>query len=263
MSPPPFGSLTKSETVMGGYEFLMKHYRHGDKICLFGFSRGAYTARALAGMLHKVGLLPPDNVEQISFAYSMYIRTDKVGFKESAGFKASFCREVEIEFMGVWDTVSSVGLIFPRHLPFTKSNPIVKTFLHVVSLDKRRAKFKDHLWHAHSQGGKCTKSSGECEPTKATELGFPSPIAQTDSPIVAFQSLPKSRGSILKNELDITVIGATPPTDCEIPSDTAVGQSLLWADTEKRHASCSHLRTNPNHVTGTKYTVALAGANTC
>ncbi|EEB87391.1 hypothetical protein MPER_15266 [Moniliophthora perniciosa FA553] len=40
--------------VMGGYEFLMQNYSEGDRICLFGFSRGAYTARSLAGMIHKV-----------------------------------------------------------------------------------------------------------------------------------------------------------------------------------------------------------------
>ncbi len=51
--------------VMGGYNFLMANYRVGDKICLFGFSRGAYTARALAGMLTKIGLLPRDNIEQV------------------------------------------------------------------------------------------------------------------------------------------------------------------------------------------------------
>lgn len=51
--------------VMSGYEFLMQNYRVGDKICLFGFSRGAYTCRALAGMLYKVGLLPKDNQEQV------------------------------------------------------------------------------------------------------------------------------------------------------------------------------------------------------
>ncbi|KAH9015971.1 hypothetical protein EDB83DRAFT_2439524 [Lactarius deliciosus] len=39
---------------IGGYEFLMQNYRAMDKICIFGFSRGAYTARALAGMIHKV-----------------------------------------------------------------------------------------------------------------------------------------------------------------------------------------------------------------
>ncbi|KAG9221907.1 hypothetical protein CCMSSC00406_0005732 [Pleurotus cornucopiae] len=39
--------------VMDGYEFLMQNYKAGDRICIFGFSRGAYTARALAGMIHK------------------------------------------------------------------------------------------------------------------------------------------------------------------------------------------------------------------
>ena len=43
----------------------------GDKICLFGFSRGAYTARALAGMLQKVGLLPMCNDAQLPFAYEI------------------------------------------------------------------------------------------------------------------------------------------------------------------------------------------------
>ena len=48
--------------------------RYGDKISLFGFSRGAYTARALAGMIQRVGLLPADNLQQIPFAWNMYIR---------------------------------------------------------------------------------------------------------------------------------------------------------------------------------------------
>lgn len=55
--------------VREAYSFLMQNYREGDKICLLGFSRGAYTARALAGMLHKVGLLPAHNQAQIVFAY--------------------------------------------------------------------------------------------------------------------------------------------------------------------------------------------------
>ncbi|CAE7144134.1 unnamed protein product [Rhizoctonia solani] len=58
--------------VIDGYKFLMETYRDGDKICLFGFSRGAYTARALAGMLHCVGLLPRHNVEHVAFAYQIY-----------------------------------------------------------------------------------------------------------------------------------------------------------------------------------------------
>ncbi|CAE6482247.1 unnamed protein product [Rhizoctonia solani] len=222
-------ALYLDKHVMGGYEFLMKHYNDGDKICLFGFSRGAYTARALAGMLHKVGLLPPDNVEQISFAYQMFKRSDKVGFKESAGFKKTFSRDVEIEFMGVWDTVSSVGLIFPRHLPFTKSNPIVKTFRHAVSLDERRAKFKHHLWHVHSAGGQCLRSPVEREPPKsAIDPRFLSPTVQTYSPVAGLRPGSKLRGSNLKEAMDITIVEATPPTDCETTPDTAVGRPPVW-----------------------------------
>ncbi len=74
----------------------------GDKICIFGFSRGAYTARSLAGMLHKVGLLPANNHQQVPFAYKMYMRVDDIGWEQSNGFKKAFCIDVNIEFIGVW-----------------------------------------------------------------------------------------------------------------------------------------------------------------
>ncbi|KAJ3536344.1 hypothetical protein NM688_g6852 [Phlebia brevispora] len=132
--------------VMDGYEFLMQNYEAGDKICIFGFSRGAYTARALAGMIHKVGLLPACNHQQVPFAYNMFSRTDEIGWAQSTVFKKAFSMDVDIEFIGVWDTVASVGL-FPRRLPFTTSNTAVKTFRHAVSLDERRAKFKANLFN--------------------------------------------------------------------------------------------------------------------
>ncbi|XP_006462906.1 hypothetical protein AGABI2DRAFT_224560 [Agaricus bisporus var. bisporus H97] len=132
--------------VMGGYEFLMQNYIEGDKICIFGFSRGAYTARSLAGMLHKIGLLPADNLQQIPFAYKMYTRVDHIGWEQSNGFKKAFCSDVTIDFLGVWDTVDSVG-IFPKRLPFTTSNGIVRVFRHAISLDERRSKFKTNLWN--------------------------------------------------------------------------------------------------------------------
>ncbi|GAB1524336.1 hypothetical protein RhiTH_007489 [Rhizoctonia solani] len=131
--------------VTDGYEFLMQNYIEGDKICLFGFSRGAYTARALAGMLHKVGLLPPFNYQQVPFAYHMYQRDDKEGWEMSNGFKQAFSIDVEIHFMGLFDTVNSVGLL-PHELPFAKSNYVVRNFRHAVALDERRAKFKANLW---------------------------------------------------------------------------------------------------------------------
>ncbi|KIK36776.1 hypothetical protein CY34DRAFT_26234 [Suillus luteus UH-Slu-Lm8-n1] len=131
--------------VMGGYEFLMQNYDAGDKICIFGFSRGAYTARALAGMIHKVGLLPRCNHQQVPFAYNMYSRDDDEGWRQSNAFKKAFSINVEIEFVGVWDTVSSVGII-PKRLPFTKANNNIRYFRHAISLDEHRVRFKPGLW---------------------------------------------------------------------------------------------------------------------
>ncbi|KAL0577577.1 hypothetical protein V5O48_004409 [Marasmius crinis-equi] len=132
--------------VMDGYEFLMQNYTAGDRICIFGFSRGAYTARSLAGMIHKVGILPACNHQQVPFAYKMFTQADEVGWEQSNAFKKAFSINADIEFIGVWDTVNSVGLI-PKRLPFTTSNNIVRTFRHAVSLDERRAKFKANLWN--------------------------------------------------------------------------------------------------------------------
>ena len=100
--------------------------RADDKICIFGFSRGAYTARALAGMIHKVdndtdplssdfvltlsqvGLLPAGNSQQVPFAYRMYRRDDKDGWEQSKQFKEAFSMDVRIEFIGVWYLVGSL-----------------------------------------------------------------------------------------------------------------------------------------------------------
>ncbi|KAJ7704774.1 hypothetical protein B0H17DRAFT_1038540 [Mycena rosella] len=149
--------------VMGGYEFLMQNYTANDRICIFGFSRGAYTARSLAGMIHKVGLLPTCNHQQIPFAYKMYMDETEKGWKQSNAFKKAFSIDVDIEFIGVWDTVNSVGLI-PRRLPFTTSNTIVRTFRHAVSLDERRAKFKPNLWNRPNEKEKTLSISDQKAP---------------------------------------------------------------------------------------------------
>ncbi|KAF7343033.1 DUF2235 domain-containing protein [Mycena venus] len=148
--------------VMDGYRFLMQNCtfppnynvslshsfadRPDDRICLFGFSRGAYTARVLGGMLHKVGLLPPGMTEQVKFAYDLYARSDIKSFADARVFKNAFCRQVRIniEFIGVWDTVSSVR--DKKFFAFTANNLLVKTVRHAVALDERRVKFKPNWW---------------------------------------------------------------------------------------------------------------------
>ncbi|KAL0577269.1 hypothetical protein V5O48_004726 [Marasmius crinis-equi] len=207
--------------VMGGYEFLMQNYTVGDRICIFGFSRGAYTARSLAGMIHKVGILPACNHQQVPFAYKMYTRTDEVGWQQSNAFKKAFSIDADIEFVGVWDTVNSVGLI-PKRLPFTTSNNNVHTFRHAVSLDERRAKFKANLWnrpteheaklglrhkfHRHGEGEACQETNET--PKKRPQNLKPGHSTNT------LRALERKFGSQVA-----TVVGLCPPFHVPRPID--------------------------------------------
>jgi uncharacterized protein (DUF2235 family) len=131
--------------VCDGYRFLMRYYQDGDQIFIIGFSRGSYTARALAGMIHKVGLLSQGNEELIGFAWSAFRTKQDVGVAE--GFKQTFCKDIKIRFLGLFDTVSSVGWAWqPQYLPYTFNNPSVETVRHAVSLDERRSYFVQNLW---------------------------------------------------------------------------------------------------------------------
>jgi uncharacterized protein (DUF2235 family) len=137
------------EHVCDGYRFLMRYYSPGDKIFIFGFSRGAYTARAVAAMVHKVGLLSRGNDELIPFAWDTFRREHRKDVVE--GFRQTFCRLIEIHFIGVWDTVSSVGWMWnPKHLPYSADNPSVKFLRHAVALDERRAYFPQNMWKGTS-----------------------------------------------------------------------------------------------------------------
>jgi uncharacterized protein (DUF2235 family) len=147
-----------SEHVTDAYRFLMRYYQDGDRIYIFGFSRGAYTARALAGMLHKVGLLTQGNDELISFAWDKFKNEDNKDLAQK--FKDTFSRPVRVHFLGLWDTVSSVGWAWdPKHLPYTQNNPSVEIVRHLVALDERRAYFVQNLWGA--------------VPTNVEQLWFP------------------------------------------------------------------------------------------
>jgi uncharacterized protein (DUF2235 family) len=141
--------------VGDAYRYLMNVYEDGDNVYIFGFSRGAYTARALAGLLHMFGLLYPGNEGLIPYITQLYAkRTRKAAgmthtFQVAGGFKATFCRSCPLHFVGVWDTVSSVGWIWdPLKLPYTAQNPDMRNGRHAVSIDERRCYFQNNLWGA-------------------------------------------------------------------------------------------------------------------
>jgi uncharacterized protein (DUF2235 family) len=145
--------------VGDAYRYLMTVYEDGDRVFLFGFSRGAYTARALAGLLHMFGLLYPGNDGLIPYILGLYARrTRKAGgmthtFQVADGFKGTFCRHCPLHFVGVWDTVSSVGWIWdPLKLPHTAVNPDMAVGRHALSIDERRCYFRNNLWGATLSG---------------------------------------------------------------------------------------------------------------
>ena len=139
--------------VGDAYRYLMDTYEDGDNLYIFGFSRGAYTARALAGVLHMFGLLCPGNDGLIPYVIRMYAKRtrDAAGmthtFQVAEGFKSTFCRNCPPHLVGVWDTVSSVGWIWdPLKLPYTAQNPDLANGRHAVSIDERRCYFRNNLW---------------------------------------------------------------------------------------------------------------------
>lgn len=137
-----------SDNIADAYQFLMRTFQPGDQVFVFGFSRGAYTARALCGMLHAVGLLTQGNEALIPYAIRM-IKGKRVDFAVASKFKATFARDCKPHFVGVWDTISSVGWIYNTvHFPFTRAttNPDLRIVRHAISIDERRAFFRQNLF---------------------------------------------------------------------------------------------------------------------
>jgi|ERR1041385_3418033 uncharacterized protein (DUF2235 family) len=128
------------------YRHLAEYWEPGDRIFLFGFSRGAYTVRALAALLHLFGLIRKGNENLIPYVVRMFGKNHQQVFKLGAEFKSSFSRACPVHFVGVWDTVSSVGLLDPLSLPYTADNPSIVTGRHAVSIDERRCFFRQNLW---------------------------------------------------------------------------------------------------------------------
>jgi uncharacterized protein (DUF2235 family)/membrane protease YdiL (CAAX protease family) len=144
------------DNVLGAYSWLCSNWREGDCIYLLGFSRGAYTARVVAGFIHMCGLLRPEQLNLAGYALVAYKRSADTGDLE-IGFnfrRITGARRPRIRFVGVWDTVSTV--IIPRPdrfylpslqtLPFTRSNPGVETFRHAIAMDERRRMFRLNHW---------------------------------------------------------------------------------------------------------------------
>jgi uncharacterized protein (DUF2235 family) len=169
------------DDIRNAYAFLMNNFEPGDRVYLFGFSRGAYTVRAVASLLHAYGLIRRGNETLVPYATRMLAAINNIKgqgeqqseearrmFALADGFKATFSSaECRPWFVGVWDTVSSVGWIEnPLHLPYTANNPDIAHGRHAVAIDERRAFFRQNLWWPEDP----PKPSG---PTDLKQVWFP------------------------------------------------------------------------------------------
>ncbi|WP_281983054.1 T6SS phospholipase effector Tle1-like catalytic domain-containing protein [Thalassorhabdomicrobium marinisediminis] len=164
------------------YRQLVFIYEPGDELMVFGFSRGAFAARSLVGLIRSSGIPARDKLAEIPAAMARYrsrapdthpdhpdtlafrarfaprviLNDTEQRWREKQGIKTGGTVRLSIAYLGVWDTVSALGL--PAFLPFAarfnaqyrfhdaKLSSIVRAARHAIALDERRRLFPSHPW---------------------------------------------------------------------------------------------------------------------
>jgi uncharacterized protein (DUF2235 family) len=218
-----------SDNIADAYQFLMRNYQVGDNVYVFGFSRGAYTARALCGMLHIVGVLTQGNEGLIPYAIRM-IKNRHIDFHVAADFKKTFSRECKPRFIGVWDTVSSVGWVYNAvRFPFTNlaHNPDPAIVRHAMSIDERRAFFRQNLFgapQAESQDVREVWFAGvHCD----VGGGYAENVSQLSKLALRWMMCEAElAGLVVDSQRKANILGAKPPNVAPDPSTTYQHESL-------------------------------------
>ncbi|MBM7440397.1 DUF2235 domain-containing protein [Streptomyces sp. HB132] len=152
-----------SRNVADAYRFLVETYEPGDQLFLFGFSRGAFTARSLAGLVRNSGILRREHADLMQEAWSLYRdRIEQPNGAASTLFRRSYARETGIRFIGVWDTVGALGIPLPDaallhplvnrfnhrwEFHDTQLSGWIKGAFHALAIDEKRSAFQPTLWH--------------------------------------------------------------------------------------------------------------------
>lgn len=138
--------------IVDVYKFLMQHYQPDDKVYLFGFSRGAYTVRVLAGILNKCGVLDDGCYNLIPFMLKIYYQQNNTEIAK--GFKATFSKDCKPVMIGVWDTVKSLGYFFGKRFVHADLNEDVLYAYQALAIDEKRKKFLPCLWNEANKSPK-------------------------------------------------------------------------------------------------------------
>jgi uncharacterized protein (DUF2235 family) len=158
--------LGLSRKIREGYKKLSDSYDDGDHVFIFGFSRGAYTARSLVGFIRNCGLLPrgsltehnSDDNDPLMEAYEIYRTCDESADAERARIfrQDRNSRIIPIKFLGVWDTVGALGIPIESFDRFNKEqlqfhdtelSGIVENAYHAIAVDEHRKPYEATLWN--------------------------------------------------------------------------------------------------------------------
>ena len=148
--------------ILEGYKTLAKNYKDGDEVYILGFSRGAYTARSLVGLIRNCGLVKNKMLPlRSAMAYGIYrTREDGPDSSVATEFRAFFSREIKIKFLGVWDTVGALGIPFGALKKFnnkiyefhdTALSKIVENGYHAIAINENRRDYDVCLWNPQAK----------------------------------------------------------------------------------------------------------------
>jgi uncharacterized protein (DUF2235 family) len=143
--------------IIQGYEYLANHYEDGDDVYVLGFSRGAYTARSLVGMIRNCGLIYPKHLTlRVAMAYGIYrTRDDGADSMTAKLLRQAFSRAIKVKFIGVWDTVGALGIpldvLSDAKMKFyefhdTKLCSLVENACQAIAIDEHRLDYEVCLW---------------------------------------------------------------------------------------------------------------------
>lgn len=145
-----------NNSIKRAYDLLSSKYRPGDNIYLFGFSRGAYAVRSVAGMINDLGLLRQNCATERNLRQAFRLYEGSYDQKLIKDFRGRVCHhDAQIKMIGVWDTVKALGLPYPlltRLAPMAtefhndKIGAPVRFGFHALALDENRTAYKPVLW---------------------------------------------------------------------------------------------------------------------
>lgn len=145
-----------SRNIRDIYRFLVQNFEPGDELYLFGFSRGAFTARSLAGMIRKCGVLRKGRIDEVDDAFAFYRRSDvKPADAEAVAWRTARSNVTRVKCIGVWDTVGALGIPVTFLRAFAAKrysfhdvalSTYVDNAFHALAIDEQRKPFLPTLW---------------------------------------------------------------------------------------------------------------------